>query len=63
MPHPPSQRAIPAAILATGVLAATAILLNAAIDSAPPTRPSTSTDFSVVARTPDDPANSNSTTP
>lgn len=54
------RRAVPAVILTAGMLVATAILLNAAHDAAPPTPYADTTavtTFGVVARTPDDPAN------
>lgn len=60
---PRTNRPVPAIILTAGVIAATAILLNAAHDTAPPAQPSIDTGFGVVARTPDDAANPNPTAP
>lgn len=64
MPKPPTPHTLtPILILATGVLAAAAILAGAVLDSTPPRVSPLPADVGPVARTPDDPANSSATTP
>lgn len=62
MPPPHSHRAVPAAILATGMVAAAAILLTAADTATPPTT-ATIPNLGGIAGTPDDPANRQAWTP
>ena len=62
MPPPPTRRAVPAAILTAGVLAAVAILVGYARDSIPPPLQPVP-QLGLVARTPDGPATPQPWTP